>query len=192
MSLREELRGSLAAHPARRLVLPDTRPSAVLVPLIERPQGITVLFIRRSTRLAAHGGQISFPGGVREPDDAGPVDTALREAGEEMQIQRAAVDVLGEMDDVLTALGFLVTPVLGWLQNPAPFVADPAEVERYFEVPLATLAAPAVFHDKGERRSGERTYTLYEYHVAGEIVWGAAARIVHDLLRRLPAVELPS
>jgi 8-oxo-dGTP pyrophosphatase MutT (NUDIX family) len=118
-------------------------PAAVLVPLVNRGEGLTVLFTERSAGLPDHPGQISFPGGRIEPDDPGPQLAALREAEEEVGLPRDRVTLLGRLSEYDTVTGYRVTPVVGWVEPPFPLRPDPVEVADVFEVPLAFLLDPA-------------------------------------------------
>jgi 8-oxo-dGTP pyrophosphatase MutT (NUDIX family) len=157
------------------------RPSAVLILLGEGPDGPDVLLIERSHDLRSHAGQPAFPGGSIDPDDDGPVGTALREATEETGLAASGVDVLGTLPALfLPPSGFVVTPVLGWWRVPSPVgVADPAEVAAVHRVPLAELLDPAnrlrVRHPSG--------YVGAAFAVRGMVVWGFTAGLLDRLFR---------
>lgn len=152
----------------------------MLVPIVGRESGENLVFTVRPDDMPTHGGQISMPGGKRSPGDPSLRATALREAAEELDILPASVEVLGELDDVATPLGFVITPVVGWIANPRPFRPDPREVDEVFELDFDTLARS--YHDAGELEVSGRVYRLHEYHVGRHLIWGATARIVHQLL----------
>lgn len=120
----------------------DPRIAAVLVPLVARADGLTVLLTQRADHLTDHPGQISFPGGRHEPGDTDSTATALREAREEIALDREHVEVLGALPDYLTGTGYRVTPVVGIVHPPFTVRADTLEVAEIFEVPLAFLMAP--------------------------------------------------
>ncbi len=136
----------------------DPRSAAVLVPLVVRESGLTVLLTQRADHLNDHAGQISFPGGRREPFDRDATATALREAKEEIGLAAERVEILGALPDYLTGTGFCVTPVVGLVHPPFTVQADTFEVAEIFEVPLAFVMNPAnhqvrVFRwEGGERR----------------------------------------
>ncbi len=118
-------------------------PAAVLVPLVNRPEGLQVLLTQRSADLPDHPGQISFPGGRVEPSDVSVDAAALRETTEEVGLSSARVSVLGHLSDYETVTGYRVTPVVGWVEPPFAVAPDPVEVADVFEVPLAFLIDPA-------------------------------------------------
>ncbi len=121
----------------------EPTPAAVLLLVVNHPGQPTVVFTQRTAHLADHAGQISFPGGRAEEGDTGPAHTALREAREEVGIEPAAIEILGELPDYHTSTGFRVRPVVGWAEPPVFFSPDPHEVAEIFEVPLAFLLEPA-------------------------------------------------
>ena len=181
--MRDRLRARLAERPAQKLRIEPFAEAAVLVPLIGRGEARSLVFTARPAEMPTHGGQISLPGGKRDAGDADLRATALREAAEELGIEPPAVDVLGMLDDVATPLGFVITPVVGWLDDPPHFCPHAREVEAVLEIDLETLARG--HRDAGERVVRGRTYRLHEYHAAGRVIWGATARIVHQLLELL-------
>ena len=191
-----ELRRRLARPPAAAsLYLSDDRAerdqaavtvAAVLVPIIARPEGYTVLLTRRTTTLKAHSGQISFPGGRAEPGDASPQHTALREAEEEIGLPAARVEVLGQLPEYNTRTGFRVTPVIGLIQPPLEVVPDAREVDEVFEVPLAYVLDPAN-HRRESRQIGNRMATYYVIEHHGRTIWGATAGMLVNLARHLAA-----
>ncbi|HEY6721515.1 MAG TPA: CoA pyrophosphatase [Burkholderiales bacterium] len=152
----------------------DIRPAAVLVPVIKRDSGLTVLFTRRTSHLHDHAGQISFPGGRAEPGDSSAAETALREASEEIGLAAASVEVLGELHRYVTVTGYRVTPVVGLVTPPLDLRLDAFEVAEVFEVPLEFLLDPAnhqrnsVLHEGRERRYFAIPYRQY-------YIWGATA-----------------
>ncbi|MBX6323953.1 MAG: CoA pyrophosphatase, partial [Rhodospirillaceae bacterium] len=165
---------------------PDLRPgrlltpAAVLVPLIDRPEGMTVLLTRRSDSLPHHAGQISFPGGCIEPHDADAADAALREAEEEVGLPRSAVEIVGRLDTYLTRTGFAVTPVVGIVTPPLTLAPDPVEVAEAFEAPLAFLL------DRANHRRDSREYNggvrhFYAMPWGHHYIWGATAGMLVNL-----------
>lgn len=173
----------------------DPREAAVLVPLAMRASGLTVLLTQRADNLSNHAGQISFPGGSREPTDATPVAAALREAQEEVHLDPARVEVLGALPDYLTGTGFRVTPVIGLVHEPFSVVADSLEVASIFEVPLAFLMNPAHHEVRVLRwEGGERRFFAMPYPATGDagvsvhhFIWGATAGMLRNFYRFLRA-----
>jgi 8-oxo-dGTP pyrophosphatase MutT (NUDIX family) len=145
-----------------------------------------VLFTKKSASVPHHKGQFSFPGGIVEQRDGSRVETALREAWEEIRLPAEAVEVLGLLDDTETrATPFIITPVVGIVTDRVEFVPDGREIERVIEVPLATLSDPAIFHAEVWTRDGT-PHDVYFYQVSAEdVVWGATARIVKQFLEVL-------
>lgn len=159
----------------------ELREAAVLVPLIDRgAEGVTVLLTQRTAHLAAHAGQISFPGGGVEPADTGPEDTALRETEEEVGLPRARIDLIGRLDTYVTRTGFRVTPVVGIIRPPFTLSPDPYEVAEAFEVPLAFILGPG----GRERRSAEFRGAVRHFWVVPyreRFIWGATAGMLVNL-----------
>ena len=155
-------------------------PAAVLVGLIERAEGMTVLLTRRTQSLSSHGGQISFPGGRIEPNDAAPVRTALREAEEEIGLAPARVEILGRLANYVVGTGYRITPVVGLVDPPQQFVRDAREVAEIFEVPLETVMERKNYRREHMRiKNIDRTYYVLPY---GEYrIWGATAAILANL-----------
>jgi 8-oxo-dGTP pyrophosphatase MutT (NUDIX family) len=147
-------------------------------------QTLPLLFILRSQGLHSHAGQIAFPGGSVEPDDRDVVDTALREAHEEVGLERANVEVLGFLPAFVTAVSNLwLTPVVGLQRSDWAISADAVEVAEWFRIDLAALlTAPHTIRDL-PRDGRPRLVHFYETH--GRVIWGVSAAILHELLRRL-------
>ena len=161
--------------------------AAVLVALVNRPDGVRVLLTQRTAHLNDHPSQVSFPGGRVDPGDADRVATALREAEEEIGLASSRVTVLGSLPDYDIPSGFRVTPVVGWIEPPldlATLALDPFEVAAAFEVPLAELLDPARVQRREYRFNGRhRHYVAIPY--AGRYIWGATAGMLLSLGRAL-------
>ena len=158
--------------------------AAVLVPIVDRPSGLSVIFTQRTSHLKAHSGQVSFPGGRAEPSDPTPEFTALREANEEIGLQMERVEVLARLPEYLTRTGFRVTPVVGLITLPFDLVPDPREVEEVFEVPLAYLLDPSN-HARETRELQGRTVGYYVVRYESRTIWGATAGMLMNLYRHL-------
>jgi 8-oxo-dGTP pyrophosphatase MutT (NUDIX family) len=158
--------------------------AAVLVPIVDRPGGLTVIFTQRTSHLKAHSGQVSFPGGRAEPHDPTPEHTALREAEEEIGLAMGRVEVLARLPEYHTRTGFRVTPVVGLITPPFDITPDPREVEEVFEVPLGHLLDPAN-HLRETRELQGRTVGYYVMRFEGRTIWGATAGMVVNLYRHL-------
>lgn len=167
-------------HPAERVVTP----AAVLVPLINRPAGVTVMFTQRTAHLNDHAGQVSFPGGRVEDDDLDRVHTALREAEEETGLERRAVQVIGSLPDYDIPTGFRVTPIVGWIEPPVAFDPDPFEVAEVFEVPLGHFLDPANHQRRSDEVQGRRR-NYYAMPYGQRNIWGATAGMLFSLYRAL-------
>jgi 8-oxo-dGTP pyrophosphatase MutT (NUDIX family) len=161
-------------------------PAAVLVPLVNRADGLSVLFTRRSADLPDHGGQISFPGGRIEPGDADAGAAALREAEEEVGLPSARVTLLGRLADYETVTGYRVTPVVGWIEPPFEIKVEPVEVAAVFEVPLGFLLEPAN-QQRHFRMVGDVRRDYYAIPYGEHYIWGATAAMLLILDRTLRA-----
>jgi 8-oxo-dGTP pyrophosphatase MutT (NUDIX family) len=161
----------------------DPIPAAVLVPVVDRSEPSVILTLRPET-MRKHAGQVSFPGGRIDPEDAGPIQAALREAEEEIALPRSAVQVVGLADRYLTVTGFDVTPVIGVVSPDVQLVPQPSEVADVFEAPLAHLLDPANHSVRSAQWQG-MTRTYYEIAYRDRRVWGATAAMIVNLSRRL-------
>ena len=159
------------------------RPAAVLIPVVDHPQP-TVLLTQRSAHLNDHAGQISFPGGKIDATDASPLDTALREAEEEVGLSRQFVDPIGYLDLYGTSFGFRILPTVARVRPGFELRINKSEVDDAFEVPLAFLMDPAnhQVHSR-EFRGMERSY--YAMPFAERYIWGATAGILRVLYERI-------
>jgi 8-oxo-dGTP pyrophosphatase MutT (NUDIX family) len=160
--------------------------AAVLVPLVMRPDGLTVLLTQRTQHLAAHAGQISFPGGREEECDMDSVEAALRETEEEVGLPRDHVEVIGRLDTYVTSTGFEVTPVVGLVRVPYPSKPDPVEVAEVFEVPLAFILDRAN-HRRDSREFKGRRRVFYVLPYQQRYIWGATAGMLVNLAEVLTA-----
>ena len=154
--------------------------AAVLVPLVERPGGITILLTQRCDALRRHAGQVAFPGGRKHFPEETPEETALREAEEEIGLPPERVELLGRLNVRTTGTGFRVVPVVGLIQPPVELRPDPSEVAGVFEVPLADVLDPARHVLRTQVRDGrEREFYVLEH--PEYYIWGLTARFLLDL-----------
>ena len=199
MTLAERLRAALAAGMARDVAVrpgdgpipgvtqpPAPIPAAVLVAITDRPEPGVILTQRPET-MRQHAGQVAFPGGRLDPgEDA--VTAALREANEEVALDPALVDVIGQSDPYLSGTGFRIVPVLGVIPPDLPLVPSEAEVAAVFEVPLAWLLDPRNHQDAHMEFRGEKrhfTEMHWEDHASHRRIWGATAAMIVNLSKRL-------
>ncbi len=187
----EEVRRAVAGLDDLPSVTSDVAPaSAVLVAVWDQDREARVLLTRRTAWLRSHSGQVAFPGGRVEPGET-VVAAALREAEEEVGLDPASVEVVGRLSRLHTLSGGAgIHPVVGVLAGRPALVANPTEVDRVFDVALGELMAEGVFHEEiwgvvGVQRS------IYFFDVAGETVWGATARMLHELLCLLTGRTAP-
>jgi 8-oxo-dGTP pyrophosphatase MutT (NUDIX family) len=162
--------------------------AAVLVPIVDRNSGLTVLLTRRASHLRHHPGQISFPGGRIEPTDEGPFEAALREAHEEIGLSREHVTLAGYLEPQLVVSGYWVTPVVGFIDPAIALTLDTSEVESTFEVPLAHIL-DAANHRPSERVIGTTTVRVYEIQFGPYNIWGATAAMLIGLYKVLSRPE---
>jgi 8-oxo-dGTP pyrophosphatase MutT (NUDIX family) len=175
---------SLEESRALHAYLPETPiPAAVLVPLVEREAGLTVLLTQRASQLKNHAGQISFPGGRIEPEDAGPREAALREAHEEIGLEARYVAVAGYLADHILLSGFRVTPVVAFVRPGFELLLDSQEVEDTFEVPLSHVFAPANHRSRRRRLGGAHEVEVWDIQYQGHNIWGATAGMLLNLYR---------
>jgi len=190
-SWRPELRADM------RVLYPERaqRVASVLIPLVLHPDDVAILLTVRTAHLNDHAGQISFPGGRVESSDTDAIATALRETQEEIGIPASGVDVIGTLPEYLTATGYKVTPVIGFVKTPLAPVLDPFEVSEVFEVPLAFLMDPAN-HERRVVDTGDAQRTFYAMQYSrpdsgvsprNYFIWGATAAMVRNLYHFLRA-----
>jgi 8-oxo-dGTP pyrophosphatase MutT (NUDIX family) len=178
-------RGDLDLNPSmwERAGVAATKPAAVLIPVIER-KAPTVLFTIRTQELASHAGQVAFPGGKIDPGDESPVAAALREACEEVGLERTLIEPIGYLDLYLTFSGFRILPTVARVQPDFTLTLNPREVTETFEVPLDFLMTP----ENHQRRSREWKGIEREYYAVpfgDRYIWGITAGIVRNLYDRI-------
>jgi 8-oxo-dGTP pyrophosphatase MutT (NUDIX family) len=183
-ALRWALRGDHDLNPGMTPPRVELRPAAVLVPLIDRTEGMTVLLTRRAAHLSKHAGQIAFPGGRIEAGDRDASATALREAEEEVGLPRGHVTLIGRLDTYVTGTGFEITPLVGLVRVPFPLTIDPFEVAETFEVPLDFVVDPAN-HRRTERVFDHRVRVFFDLPFEDRNIWGATAGMLVNLAKVL-------
>lgn len=162
----------------------ELRPAAVLVPVVIRPEALSVLLTRRTDHLHHHPGQISFPGGRVEASDVSPVMTALRETQEEIGLEPERIELLGKLPEYRTGTGFRVTPVVGLVHPPFEVRLDTFEVAEVFEVPLSHFLDPAN-HQRHSKEYQGRMRQYYAMPYGDYFIWGATAGMLVSLYRFL-------
>jgi 8-oxo-dGTP pyrophosphatase MutT (NUDIX family) len=178
--IRAATRGDHDLNPGETPPSAALRPAAVLVPLIDRAEGMTVLLTLRTAHLSAHAGQVSFPGGRFEEQDVDAVATALRETEEEVGLSRELVSVVGRLDTYVTGTGFEITPIVGLVEPAYTLTIDPFEVAEAFEVPLSYIL-DRNNHNRTERESAGRTRVFFVLPYQGRNIWGATAGMLVNL-----------
>lgn len=157
-------------------------PSAVLVPIFCKEGEYHLLFTRRTEKVKYHKGQISFPGGARHKSDRTILDTALRETAEEIGLKEDAVEVVGKLDDVVTATSnYLVSPFVGFIPYPYDFKIQEFEVQEIIEVPISALLDKSCLSRKKEIAGGQEV-SEFSYQYRDRVIWGATARILNQFL----------
>ena len=174
-----ELNPTATSGPGSKLV-----PAAVLVPIIDRPDGLTVLLTKRTDHLHDHAGQVSFPGGRAEAEDEGPVDTALRETEEEIGLARSFISIVSPLAVYETVTGFEVTPVVGFVEPGFSLTLDDFEVAEAFEVPLDFIFDPANHRRESRMWNGIRRH-FFVIPYEGHYIWGATAGMLVNLYRKV-------
>jgi 8-oxo-dGTP pyrophosphatase MutT (NUDIX family) len=183
----ERVRQQLAERSRVPVDLYGFAPAAVLVPIVVDASvagggAERILFTERRHDLSTHAGQIAFPGGKRDAGDADSAATAIRETAEELGIESAAIEVLGLLDDVPTPTRFVITPVVALLRGPLIMHPNQAEVASVFAADLSSLREPARYTHNGTREFLGVSYDMHEYRWEQHRIWGATARILHQLL----------
>ena len=168
----------------RDLLPPERVPAAVLVPLVERAEGLTVLLTQRAATLKDHAGQISFPGGRIEPDDKDAWHAALREAYEEIGLMSKFVEFAGYLPDHVVITGFRVTPVVGFVNPDYQLRIAEAEVHDVFEVPLDFILDSAN-HKPRRRDIAGLTIEVHDIPYGQRNIWGATAGMLMTFRRML-------
>ena len=182
MSLRDRIAAILAQRCPHEETVPGYRQAAVLLPLYETEVGPHFVLTKRTERVPTHKGQISFPGGGFQSGDGDLLATALRESEEEIGLRRGDVDVVGVLDDTLTAASsHVVRPFVGFVPHPYPFRLASFEIDQLVHLPLRPLLEPNCFREEVWDRDG-RPHSVFFYEHDGHTVWGLTARILKQFV----------
>jgi len=181
LAVSQALCAALERHRPNREKPAEARPAAVLMPLWDDGSQVQVVFTKRTEHLPSHAGQVSFPGGMKDPEDRDWRTTALRETHEEVGVPPEQVELITRLDQVVTITGFLVTPYLGLVDPAARFEPNPVEVERMVLVPLTRMLDQASYQTVDMVWEGMplRQVALYQ---DGDMIWGATMRIMLNFL----------
>jgi len=182
----DRIRAVLSSRKRRVIEHPPFSHAAVLVPLFKKGEGCHLLFTKRSDQVKHHKGEISFPGGVVDEEDLELINTALREAHEEIGLEKSDVQIVGILDDIVTITQFIVTPIVGLFPYPYPFKVSEVEIAELIEVPLSSLLDQASFSEREIIRGGQKE-VVYAYQYGKHIIWGATARILKQFLDLIPS-----
>jgi len=186
---KEKIAQVLHNYQKKKISNENLKPSAVLIPIFCKEGEYHILFTKRSERVNFHKGQFCFPGGNRESRDSNLLETALREAKEEIGLATKDVEILGELDDCPTlGSGYVISPFVAFIPYPYHFQLDSKEVEEFFSVPLSALMNESNFR-QDYYPTGDKAGPGYAYEYEGKIIWGATARIVKQLIELLRSVS---
>jgi len=177
----DRIQDILSTRERRVIELPSFSRAAVLVPLFKKGEDCHLLFTKRSEEVKYHKGEISFPGGVADEEDSQLINTALREAFEEIGLKGSDVRIIGLLDDIVTITEFIVTPIVGLFRYPYPFKVSEIEIAELIEVPLSFLLDESCFSESEIFRGGQKEI-VYAYQYEKHIIWGATARILKQFL----------
>lgn len=181
-NVKQRLRQALSRRQKRHIFDADLVPSAVLLPIIYKQGQDCILFTKRTQKVTAHKGQISFPGGVYQESDGTLLATALRECAEEIGLSADEVEILGELDDTLTnASGYIISPFVALIAGPYQFRINTEEIEEIIEVPISVLLDKNSRHEETRTINGKAAAS-YSYHYQGRVIWGATAAILSQFL----------
>lgn len=181
-----EVAGDFRLNPQHRgnLVSPHARPAAVLIALIEREAGLSVLLTKRADKLRDHSGQIAFPGGKIDVDDEDAIAAAVRESQEEIYLDKREVEVIGQLPDYYSGSGFRISPIVGLVKPQATFSPNPDEVDFVFEVPLSYVM-DVKNYGIGQRVLSGKQRTFFEIRYEQYHVWGITAGIIRLMRDKL-------
>jgi 8-oxo-dGTP pyrophosphatase MutT (NUDIX family) len=180
--MKEKIRQALSARKKLHISDKSLNEAAVVLPIFYRNGEYHILFTRRSNQVPHHKGQVSFPGGGRHESDHNLMETALREAWEEVGLEPKDVEILGELDDTCTATsGFVISPFVAFIPYPYEFKVSHDEIDEIFDMPISTLLYKADVK-KEHYAVGDKLLTAYSYEYGGRVIWGATAGILRQFL----------
>lgn len=179
----EVIQRSLSRYTKIRLPAPHLKPASVLLPIFEKDGDIYILFTCRTEKVEHHKGQISFPGGMRDPKDSDALSTAIRETWEEVGIDPSTIQVLGELDDLLTVSGFRVTPFVGKLKYPFPVKICEDELSEVFSAPLSFFMNETNCRQECLIDSNGHKREFFVYQFQQYRIWGATASMINNFIQ---------
>ena len=177
----DQLKKKLTSRERKVIDHPPLSHAAVLLPLYQREGQCHLLFTKRSDQVKYHKGEISFPGGMVDEEDRELIQTALREAREEIGLNEEDVEIIGLLDDIVTVTQFIVTPIVGFFPYPYPFQINQIDIDELIEVPLSFLLKKDSFSEREIFRMG-RSEWVYAYQYGNHVIWGATARMLKQFL----------
>ncbi|MFH1626454.1 MAG: CoA pyrophosphatase [Pseudomonadota bacterium] len=179
--MKDRIRRVLSQRIKRNITDGSLRPSGVLLPVFYKDEGYHILLTKRTENVEHHKGQISFPGGAYDEEDETLLITALRESYEEIGVESDDVEVLGELDDMVTTTKFIISPFVGFIPYPYEFDINTDEIDQLIEVPIEALLDENVYRKEQWSQEGNPSEVhFYEYN--GHVIWGATARILKQFL----------
>jgi len=188
--MKERIRKALTQQERRNVAAHGAVPAAVLMPIFTREGRDYIVFTKRTETVDAHKGQISFPGGKQEKNET-LLQTALREAYEEIGLDPKVVEILGELDREKTYVSnFIISPFVGHIPYPYPFKINRREVQSLLEVPVSALLDKKNYREEIET-AGDKRYRAYFFHYENEVIWGATARILKRFFDTICAAGRP-
>ena len=179
--MKDKIRRALSQRTKKTIVDDNFKPSGVLLPLFYKNDKCHILFTKRTEDVQHHKGQISFPGGAYDEGDETLMATALRECYEEVGIKSEDVEILGELDDVVTTTRFVISPFVGFIPYPYKFNMNANETDELIEVPIQALLDEKIYREELMIREG-KPWPVYFYHYNSHIIWGATAGILKQFL----------
>jgi 8-oxo-dGTP pyrophosphatase MutT (NUDIX family) len=187
-SFAQQISDLLRARNPRRLIHENWRRAAVLIPIFQIGSNRFFLLTLRTGKVETHKNQISFPGGVQDPEDLDLVHTALRETWEEIGLAAGEVRVLGEFDEYYSITGLVVTPIAAWIDCPEGLTLNPDEVQEVLQVPWSIFQDNKLVRVELRKRA-DREIKVYFYRYGRKEIWGLTAQIIRDFLKLIGPLE---